>query len=93
MRQVRERSAHFAAAGLTITPQRLKDFSFAPSYMESAANLIYRVTDMPRVTEPELSKPGVGNQRELSDNAPAAASEETSSEWATEESEPRNNFV
>jgi membrane-bound lytic murein transglycosylase F len=44
LRQVRERSAHLAAAGLTITPERLQDFSFAPAYMESAANLIYRVT-------------------------------------------------
>jgi membrane-bound lytic murein transglycosylase F len=44
MRQVRERSAHLAAAGLAITPQRLEEFSFSEPYMESAANLIYRVT-------------------------------------------------
>ncbi len=44
LRQVHERSAHLAAAGLTITPERLQDFRFAPPYMESAANLIYRVT-------------------------------------------------
>jgi membrane-bound lytic murein transglycosylase F len=44
MRQVRERSAHLAAAGLTVTPERQQDFTFAPPYMESAANIIYRVT-------------------------------------------------
>ncbi|UTW14157.1 membrane-bound lytic murein transglycosylase MltF [Marinobacterium rhizophilum] len=44
MRQVRERSAHLAAAGLAITPQRLEEFSFTEPYMESAANLIYRIT-------------------------------------------------
>jgi membrane-bound lytic murein transglycosylase F len=40
---LQERNAHLAAAGLTITRERLKRFDFSPPYRESAPVLVYRV--------------------------------------------------
>ncbi|MBN1007633.1 membrane-bound lytic murein transglycosylase MltF [Amphritea pacifica] len=41
---VQNRSAHIAAAGLTITEERKKSFRFSPAYAYSTPTLIYRVT-------------------------------------------------
>jgi len=40
---LRERNAHLAAANLTITDKRRKQFDFSPAYRTSAPVLIYRV--------------------------------------------------
>ncbi|MFC6669613.1 transporter substrate-binding domain-containing protein [Marinobacterium aestuariivivens] len=44
MRRVKQRDAHLAAAGLTVTPARERLVAFGPRYLESAATLIYRET-------------------------------------------------
>ncbi|MBR9866678.1 MAG: membrane-bound lytic murein transglycosylase MltF [Oceanospirillales bacterium] len=41
---VQNRSAHIAAAGLTITEERKENFRFSPAYAYSTPTLIYRVT-------------------------------------------------
>lgn len=41
---IKNHQAHIAAAGLTITPSREEDFSFAKAYAYSTPTLIYRVT-------------------------------------------------
>jgi membrane-bound lytic murein transglycosylase F len=41
---VKDRSAHIAAAGLTITEERQKQFRFSPPYAYSTPTLIYRET-------------------------------------------------
>ena len=40
---VEARQTHFAAAGLTITPERLNRVSFGPSYQEVKQHLVYRL--------------------------------------------------
>ncbi|GGK74132.1 membrane-bound lytic murein transglycosylase MltF [Amphritea balenae] len=42
--RVKDRSAHIAAAGLSITEERKQDFRFSPAYAYSTPTLIYRVT-------------------------------------------------
>ncbi len=44
VRQVQQRDAHLAAAGLTVTPERARHLGFGPRYLESASTLIYRET-------------------------------------------------
>ncbi|WP_299198499.1 membrane-bound lytic murein transglycosylase MltF [uncultured Amphritea sp.] len=41
---VKNRSAHIAAAGLTVTDERNQNFLFSPAYAYSTPTLIYRVT-------------------------------------------------
>jgi len=46
-----EESAHFAAAGLTVTPERREQVRFAPAYFEIRQQVIYRVGEQrPRRT-------------------------------------------
>ena len=40
---LRLRNAHMAAAMLSVTPDRQKEFDFSPAYMNSAASVVYRV--------------------------------------------------
>ena len=40
---IESRQAHFAAAGLTITPERLNRVAFGPSYQEVEQLLVYRM--------------------------------------------------
>ncbi|MFW1677512.1 membrane-bound lytic murein transglycosylase MltF [Pontibacter sp. JAM-7] len=41
---MRQRDGHVAAAMLTATPEREQDFAFSPAYLETAAVLVYRIT-------------------------------------------------
>ena len=41
---IKNRDAHLAGANLTVTPQRLEQFSFAPPYLHTSSALIYRIT-------------------------------------------------
>lgn len=54
LRQIEAGDAHIAAAGLTITPEREKNFRFGPSYQQISEQLIYNVSNIRPVSLSKL---------------------------------------